>query len=70
LTRSVKILINDAIEDLQNGDKNGALTHSNLASQELSSSAGNSSSVESAQVLLDDAIKDLQNGDTDEDISG
>lgn len=62
---SVKLLITDAIEDLQNGDTNGALTHSNLAPQELSSSAGNSSSVESAQVLLDDAIQDLQNGDTD-----
>ena len=34
---SVKILITDAIEDLQNNDTNTALTHSHLASQKLSS---------------------------------
>lgn len=61
---SVKILITDAIEDLQNGDTNAALTHSNLASQELSSSADTSSSISSARVLLNDAIQDIQNGNT------
>lgn len=60
---SVKILIADAIEDLQNGDTNTALTHSNIASQELSSSAENSSSVVPALILLNDAMQDLQNGD-------
>jgi hypothetical protein len=61
--QSVMILITDAIEDLQNGDTDAALTHSNLALQELSST-GNSSSIESAQLLLNDAIRDLENDDT------
>ena len=55
---SVKILIDDAIEDLQNNDTNTALTHSNLASQELSSQGVSSS--DSALVLIHDAIQDLQ----------
>jgi hypothetical protein len=60
---SVKILITDAIEDLQNNDTNTALTHSNLASQELSSQGV--SSRDSNLVLINDAIQDLLNNDTD-----
>jgi hypothetical protein len=60
---SVKILITDAIEDLQNNDTDTALTHSNLASQELSSQGISSS--DSALVLIHDAIQDLLNNDTD-----
>lgn len=61
--QSVKILITDAIEDLQNNDTNTALIHSNLASQELSSQGVSSS--DSALVLINDAIQDLLNNDTD-----
>ena len=56
------MLIKDAVEDLQNGDTNSALIHSNLALQEFSSSANASSSVGSVQ-LLNDTIQDIQNGD-------
>jgi hypothetical protein len=56
---SVGILITDTIEDLQNGDTNTALTHSNLALQELSSSANASSSVDSVRVLLTSNIETL-----------
>lgn len=61
---SVRTLITDAIEDLQNGDTNTALTHSNPALQELSSSANASSSIDSVRILLNDAIQNIQNGDT------
>jgi hypothetical protein len=57
-----RILINDAIRDLQNNDKNAALTHSKLAQQELTTSA-NSSVTDSARILVNDAIRDLQNED-------
>lgn len=60
---SVKILITDAIEDLQNNDTNTALTHSNLASQKLSSQGVSSS--DSALVLIHDAIQDILKNDTD-----
>lgn len=60
---SVRILITDAIEDLQNNDTSTALTHSHLASQELSSQGVSSS--DSALVLIHDAIQDLLNNDTD-----
>lgn len=60
---SVKILITDAIEDLQNNDTNTALTHSNLASQKLSSQGVNSN--DSALVLTHDAIQDILKNDTD-----
>ena len=59
---SVKILITDAIEDLQNNDTSTALTHSHLASQKLSSQGVSSS--DSALVLIHDAIQDLLNNDT------
>jgi hypothetical protein len=48
---------------LQNNDTNTALTHSNLASQELSSQGISSS--DSTLVLIHDAIQDLLNNDTD-----
>lgn len=60
---SVKILITDAIEDLQNNDTNTALTHSNLASQKLSSQGVSGS--DSALVLTHDAIQDILKNDTD-----
>jgi hypothetical protein len=60
---SVKILITDAIEDLQNNDTNTALTHSNLASQKLSSQGVSSN--DSALVLIHDAIQDILKNDTD-----
>jgi hypothetical protein len=60
---SIKILITDAIEDLQNNDTTTALTHSNLASQELTSQGVNSS--DSALVLVHDAIQDILKNDTD-----
>ena len=60
---SVKILITDAIEDLQNNDTNTALTHSNLASQKLSSQGVSGS--DSALVLIHDAIQDILENDTD-----
>lgn len=60
---SVKILITDAIEDLQNNDTNTALNHSNLASQKLSSQGVSSS--DSALVLIHDAIQDILKNDTD-----
>jgi hypothetical protein len=60
---SVKILITDAIEDLQNNDTNTALTHSNLASQKLSSQGVSGS--DSALVLIHDAIQDVLKNDTD-----
>jgi hypothetical protein len=50
--KSVGILITDAIEDLQNGDTNAALTHSNLALQELSSSV-NEMSIDTPHVTID-----------------
>jgi hypothetical protein len=48
---SVKILITDAIEDLQNNDTNTALTHSHLASQKLSSQGISSSLVLSSLMM-------------------
>jgi hypothetical protein len=60
---SVKILITDAIEDLQNNDTNTALTHSNLASQKLSSQGVSGS--DSALVLIHDAIQDVLENNTD-----
>jgi hypothetical protein len=60
---SVKILIADAIEDLQSNDTNTALTHSHLASQKLSSQGVSSS--DSSLVLIHDAIQDILNNDTD-----
>ena len=60
---SVKILITDAIEDLQNNDTNTALTHSNLALQKLSSQGASGS--DSALVLIHDAIQDVLENNTD-----
>ena len=60
---SVKILITDAIEDLQNNDTNTALTHSNLASQKLSSQGASGS--DSALVLIHDAMQDVLENNTD-----
>jgi hypothetical protein len=62
-SESIKLLVTDAIEDLQNSNTDSALTHSNLALREAVSSNG-SSSVESARVLLNDVIQDLHSGDT------
>jgi hypothetical protein len=58
----IEILVKDAIEDLQNNNTNTALTHSNLASQKLSSQGVSSS--DSSLVLINDAIQDLLNNDT------
>jgi hypothetical protein len=61
---AAKILINDAIRDLQNNDTIAALTHSKLAEQELTTSANTSATSDPARILINDAIRDLQNGDT------
>jgi Bacterial Ig domain/PKD domain len=62
---SAKVLIDDAIQNLHNNDTTSALTHSNLAMQQLPTSPNNvSSSIDSARVLLTDAIENLRKNDT------
>src|SRR5215207_1138640 len=60
----VTVLIDDAIQNLQNNETSAALTHLNLAQQELETFANESSSVNVATVLIDDAIQNLQNNET------
>jgi hypothetical protein len=60
-----KVLLEDAIQSLQNNDTNRALIRLNLADQQISSSvAENLSSAQIIKVLLEDAIQSLQNNDT------
>lgn len=59
-----KVLIDDAIQNLNNNDTTSALTHSNLAMQQLTTSPNNvSSSIDSARVILTDAIENLRKND-------
>src|SRR5215204_5911006 len=60
----VTVLIDDAIQNLQNNETSAALTHLNLAQQGLETFANESSSVNVATVLIDDAIQNLQNNET------
>ena len=58
-TLSIKSLIEDAMQEIQNNDTSKALERMNLADQQLSA-AGNTTSIQEVKVFIDDAIQLLQ----------
>ena len=58
-TLSIKSLIEDAMQEIQNNDTSKALERMNLADQQLST-AGNTTSIQEVKVFTDDAIQLLQ----------
>jgi hypothetical protein len=58
-TASVKSLVGDAIQEIENNDTGKALERMNLADQQLST-AGNTTSIQEVKVFIDDAIQLLQ----------
>jgi phage gp29-like protein len=58
-TLSIKSLIEDAMQEIQNNDTSKALERMNLADQQLST-AGNTTSIQQEKVFIDDAIQLLQ----------
>jgi len=63
LQATIRLLVNDTINALKNGDANRALTHLKLVDQELSTTTGNSTSVQTLKVLVEDAIQAIRSGD-------
>jgi plastocyanin len=62
---SEKVLIEDAIQDLQKNDTKSASMHLDLAERQLSLLPSNSTSIETATLLLGDANKDLKSNNSD-----
>ena len=58
-TLSIKSIIEDAMQEIQNNDTSKALERMNLADQQLST-AGNTTSIQEVKVFIDDAIQLLQ----------
>jgi len=66
---TIKLLVIDAINALKSGNSNKALTHMNLADQELTAVLGNSTSTQTLKLLVKDAIQLLHSGDTDKSLA-
>jgi hypothetical protein len=57
----LKVMLNDTLQDLQEGNSESAVMHLNLVKQQLTTL--NDSSLELSSILIDDASKDIEKGD-------